>query len=642
MRRERGNVLLTAIFVAIFLFFLSVALLWTNRQDIALSLFMEHRIRAGSAARSAALESWARLRAEGAHTVSRFSFPGEVQARVELHEMEATEANPPMAELRARSTSGPVNSYTTIRMLKSTIATERKEKKDEPGRVLYLTDGRSRAQGLYGDFKLVPAKLEFQETDYLTAYQGPLFLSTPVQNSLEPFWVVDHVPVFMPNGTLMAYGPVALTAPKPTDETRLWVMRLEGEEFKWIDIPSPDTLGFDPHSQDTTEVKGRLPYEGRPSPWTVTSLRAVEDAGTQFIWVDEQPGTGADHEMLQKSRGAGFSVDSDSLTLSYGETRYVKNVWGYSLRGAIASYQNKVYSHGWQYLYRRYAGFPKNPPVPDNLGHQITRWPCILAYDLDSKRWEVAWSSLTDGGDVHSKETPNPNILLVSEQGKLYSFTQEGVPRLMQMESGGRVTLGANLTGSGTPVVYKGKPHLLEAEGLRDLESHELFGFEDLIQELPEISGLVVQPPAIVISEEGVGTGGPLSLEATEMRTTRHRHQFTYRIPPGVRPAVDGPDLWVPLVIEVSREDPSFNFLGEEPAIGPEGATFRVLARFDGERWQVLPHGIPPLLGGEQSGQKLSLDPEMRNLYCAWYEGLPPQRPRHTVVQIHTNPVLVQ
>ena len=61
-RRSRGNIILTALFVAIFLFFLSVALIWTNRQDIALSLSMEHKLKAQSAARTAAYEAFYRLR----------------------------------------------------------------------------------------------------------------------------------------------------------------------------------------------------------------------------------------------------------------------------------------------------------------------------------------------------------------------------------------------------------------------------------------------------------------------------------------------------------------------------------------------------------------------------------------------------
>ena len=47
---------ITALFIAVFLFFLSVALLVANKQDIALSLSMEHKLKAEMAARSVAFE----------------------------------------------------------------------------------------------------------------------------------------------------------------------------------------------------------------------------------------------------------------------------------------------------------------------------------------------------------------------------------------------------------------------------------------------------------------------------------------------------------------------------------------------------------------------------------------------------------
>ena len=65
MRKDRGNVILTALFVSIFLFFLSIALLWSNRQDIALSLSMEHKLKAQSEARSMAMEAYANLKEFG-------------------------------------------------------------------------------------------------------------------------------------------------------------------------------------------------------------------------------------------------------------------------------------------------------------------------------------------------------------------------------------------------------------------------------------------------------------------------------------------------------------------------------------------------------------------------------------------------
>ena len=51
-QKRRGNLLLTAIFIAALLFFMCVVLVSTNRQDISLSLFSEHHLKADLAAES--------------------------------------------------------------------------------------------------------------------------------------------------------------------------------------------------------------------------------------------------------------------------------------------------------------------------------------------------------------------------------------------------------------------------------------------------------------------------------------------------------------------------------------------------------------------------------------------------------------
>ena len=52
MSKQRGNILITALFMAIFLFFLCVALVSQNRMNISLGLSVDHRLKAESAARS--------------------------------------------------------------------------------------------------------------------------------------------------------------------------------------------------------------------------------------------------------------------------------------------------------------------------------------------------------------------------------------------------------------------------------------------------------------------------------------------------------------------------------------------------------------------------------------------------------------
>ena len=54
VKSKAGNILISAIFIAVFLFFLSVALISTNRQDINLTVLADHKLRARHAAEEAA------------------------------------------------------------------------------------------------------------------------------------------------------------------------------------------------------------------------------------------------------------------------------------------------------------------------------------------------------------------------------------------------------------------------------------------------------------------------------------------------------------------------------------------------------------------------------------------------------------
>jgi hypothetical protein len=635
MRGQRGNVIITALFVTIFLFFLSVALIYTNRQDIAMSLALEHRLRAQSASRSAALQGFSELRNTGGLSTTEYLYPHDVKARLQLAEVEATEDNPPILELRCKATSGQVNSSTTLRLRELSMAS-----KDETGpkRALFLTDDYTVAKAIYGDFKLIDVDLKLREGDSVASYQGPLFSSRLATNGLEPLVVRDYVPIFSPvDGTVGAIGPAFIMAPKPTDETRIWML---DDNFVWKGIPNPDDLGFDVKALNPDGVTTTAQFVGREQPWTVNSLRA----GAQWLWNDEQPATSGEIDMTEIT-GSSKDVDQSSV-LSYGDVPAVSPVWGYSLRGSIAACENKVYSHAWQYLYRRYPGHPRSPPIPKDLGHQLTRWPCILVYDQSEGIWQVAWSALNERGDASSKHVPDHTVLIVNSEEEVYSRSLDTGGRLIHLQKNGFVTLGPTVPNGKSLVMYRDKPHYLDGDGIVELESGKKFGFETLPAELPEISGDLVlgsdelpppppSPPVGDFNESEPSAPTLLSTDNRVARTTRYGYRFTYTIPVGIRAATDGKDLWVPLLVEVEKEKPSFKYVGEKPPFEGDSQTFRTLARFDGLQWHILPHGLRPLV----SGGNLGLQDNLRNLYATWYESLPDQRSRYTIVSIHHDPV---
>lgn len=665
MRNERGNVILTALFVAVFLFFLSIALLWTNRQDIALSLAMEHKMKAEAAARSGAMRVYTNLRAFDQPLAAMHGTVDSGAAwKAQLLELPSEGDRGPVVLLQCRGTSGPLSSYYTMHLLKTELGAQLP---DDRGRMLGFlsrstggggsveseeagssgeeTSAPAAASGggaplsangkvLYGDFELKEIDLGLDGTaEKFASYQGPLFASGPLGTPGSPLGVNAYLPVFSPLGaTPMAYGPLILTAPAPSVEHGLSVMTYQSEQFQWeaIPFPEPEPVDLDPPPRGVLELEAP-PVGG----WNTLAAKAIGDSGTTARWRDSKPGTADPSEALDLAAGSPFEIDSSGL-IEWSTAAKTPNQRGYVLQGAIAAHGQIVYSFGWEYLYRHYNGPFMPAPIPPIVGNTMTRWPCVRSYDLADKKWSTVWSSLQDNGDVKSDLVPDSGVLLVNSDGLCYSRTTSQPPRLLELQRGGGVTLGETIPGN-VMFMYRNQPHAVSSDpsepGIINLISRERFNFDSLPHRIPEIYGPVVaamsnETPDDGLSELEISSLGPDSSETPEVRTVRCEYNLSYQVDPGGSIASDGDDLYVDLLVRVEKKEPTYEFFGN---FAFEGGQRSVLARYDGERWHILPHGLMAALINGLSGPG-------GEMFCAHYSGLPKAKSRYTVVSIDTDP----
>lgn len=657
MRRSRGNIILTALFVSIFLFFLSVALIWTNRQDIALSLSMEHKLKAQSAARTAAYEAYYRLRKEG--TLAGFqsgTLDSGASYELELVTREPYGKRGEVLLVKARGKSGPVTSYLTLHLLETKIAGESNENDPRvlffPSSVIEAEDEESaleteimpdpadeaeeKANALFGEFTLevggpgVVASMQ--------ANEGPAFVSEGT--SLEPPSFEDTIPVHGgPN--LKGWGPVEVVAPEypGTAEGRPTALRLlkyNGKEFDWEEIDHPTELG-DPGPQGMT---GLLEMSA-PDNWTMSSVMGFTVANEEgapvpkafnFSWTEEKPPTLNAEDVDRVTTSEGVAIDP---IVEWKKSQVQQK---FQSRGAIFPVGESVYSHGWHYVYRPHDG--STPEEPTILhGSILTRWPCVLKYS-DGGGWEKVWSGLKESGVVISEIQPDPNVLLVTSNGKLYSTTpnsKEEERYLISLDSNGVKKLGDPIS-DGPIIMYRDEPYLLVSNSymmaFRNLlREGENIDFSTLPTYLPELSGEVVDVTGtemLILGMDGGYQGEPLDSTKRLTYTARPQTDIVYSLDGKGKVAVDGPDLWAILNVIVDVSEPTFEKGYVSPPY-PDGIR-QTLARYDGQRWHILPNGIRACLRNDD------LRAPSLNVVAALYPGMPVQKSRYTIIAEDTNP----
>ncbi|MCA9779888.1 MAG: hypothetical protein KC800_24335 [Candidatus Eremiobacteraeota bacterium] len=664
MRRSRGNIILTALFISIFLFFLSVALIWTNRQDISLSLSMEHKLKAQSAAKSAAYEAFYRLRRHGdLEGFQQGTLSSGAEYDIQLVTLEPLAKRGKVLLVRARGKSGPVTSYLTLHLLDTRIAGVSNE---NDSRVLLFpsaaaaptaeggetepteTESETTGQALFGDFEVTEGGPGLVAG--VKANEGPVFYGE--ETTVEPAAFLDY-PAVYGGPFLRTWGPVAVVAPEyPTQTgyraTRLRHLEYDGKEFDWELIDAPEELGDEPPEGVTDVYRMAAPDN---SLWTNGSVLAknvwtgieFESRIVSFNWTVEEPPARDKSDLDPEVEPPATNPEPVGNLIDWGMGGARKVQQQFQTRGAIYAVKQSVYSHGWHQLYQPHDGsFPFPPGFLD--GSTLTRWPCILKYTID-KGWEKAWTGLKEDGSVESEIRPDPTVLAVTSTGVIYTVTEpeEKKQRRLVTINGRSIKVGDPVP-DGQLIVYEDRPYLVPLDTTQPplinlLSDDDSIDFESLPQFLPELYGEVVDVTGtemLILGMEGGYQGEPLDSSKRLSYTAMPRYEFRYTLDPTSQIAVDGPDLWAMVRIELEEMEPTYEKgyvegpfpVDKKTKIGKRTA----LARYDGERWHIMPAGLRATLKSQ------SLSAPGAGVVAAIYPGLPKQVSRYSIISVDTNP----
>lgn len=428
---RRGNVLITALFMAIFLFFLSVAMVSTNRMDISLGLSVDHRLKADAAARAGlnwALRTmrtesdWAKKLKQGAPVLE-----SGARIEVEVRARSNKSGSPFLLVVTSVGTSGlvSVRHWAVVEEVKKTEGLS--PATQIFSRCLYEQDGKIFDNGLAmlaQDFQwyfLSQLPTENEEPNTLEASGGPLFAFAPEGTAVSPPSFIIALPMFLEGGG-QALGPQVRLEIVPPGR-HLVVLRLDPKtkEMTWEDIPDPGT------QEDLGRVSG-LPEINDEWEKSLPVVRMWEDP-RKAEEKDQEPWESRSIHMTGKGDHANgfeiFTVDSEkgiwdpetgtyrkiNDSVPWSEVAYVESKttteltlewkelddslavfldW-YSLTGeALSARGNKIACQGLHTFYgqlpiageRNFVDF--GTPVYESIVYQA---PCVLEYDLDTKKW---------------------------------------------------------------------------------------------------------------------------------------------------------------------------------------------------------------------------------------------------------------
>ena len=567
---RRGSLLLSALFMAAFLFFLSVALVVTNREDIQYTLFVDHKMRSNLAADGmldyalnvmrenpdweSRLSGWQPTFASGAtggvrtqlwtsapqpNNVSRYSLP-------------KINSNLPAIELIGSAESGPFHSERHM---------------------------------LLEEFRLADSLLSGNVKPHLFALTGGnLQVLTPSFT-----WEAVGAPPFTPlPGTVSAGGEDLhyLAEGQGTKPPEI-------QDFSKLTVAGIVMAGptMTPTSQQIPVGHGGSVLELNASKW---EWKVIPDPG-------EQLGTIVQPSIVPPTDSSGaagwdkMTLDWDTiaktpsaLTVDYSYFNGPRINW-YSLTGTRAEVRDGTYTcHGIHYFY---SGFRfKNTPTSNGMieskgkNNSLYHEPCVLQYNSKSGKWTVLLDFLKVGDPLEeptivSGPRPDPNSLVVTTGPRVY----------------------CKQAGSGDNSWYEVQPEQLQ------------------LSSLPKRPNLYALDKEFLYCDPRLPN--PLSLPMTVMNLHDIAPYF-----PEFLPVLNPAGTYDPRLTPIGGQEPPIylNWSIDEttltgakqdlfciatlysvitPPSGGQPTTSQVsaLAHFDGKRWQLLPAGLGLLLPSNSS-----------------------------------------
>ncbi|MEW6278560.1 MAG: hypothetical protein AB1758_08070 [Candidatus Eremiobacterota bacterium] len=553
--RRRGNILMMAVFIAVFLFFLSVALVTANRQDIMLSLSVDHRLRAQMAARAGSDVGLATARVKGLPAVDNMALTMESGARysVDVRDV-AFDQGVRHADILATGTSGFVSSERSLVVERIPFGPELSGSLP----LLFGKDAAGNLKSLGPSFKWTELGALPRADTWLAAGGGPLCVMAPRGTADPPPKIYDFVPQMNAEGVLV---PTLQEVQWPESEQpeHLLYMTFEITRLKWVDIPDPGSLD----GQSVPPMIDGDP-EGTPR-W-----QTVNAGGTEVTWTDSQF-TGQVQEW--------YGLTGPALTAENGVVYCHAN--HYLFKGT--TFQNQV-----QVV---------NGAVVNNPSQTPSKWykePAVLAFDLaqmssEKARWvkKVDLMTVEDpNSDPVIDQGPRPDFgSLAVVVGVVYAYDRndyrqvlrstpnlnwdaakmtEGVANGLCAYNGSlRTYVGSRYSDSSTRTVLEG----LDPNTQIRVHTAEIRG--DVLQN-GGYRQVVLDPELILESGLMPGVNGFASY---------------------------GEHLWTTAHLRVEAKEPGGMTLVELlGSPGPKGKVdyYDTLVHFDGKSWQVWPMGLQP------------------------------------------------
>ncbi len=560
MRKRRGNLLISALFMAAFLFFLSVALVVTNREDIRYTLFVDHTMRAQAAADGMLDYGLQVMRSQPQWEAMVQSAPppfsSGATARLEWRPwVSPSSFGPRYAPPGASTTRLPALQLTAVGQSGPFVA--RRQLVVEEFRLAdSLLQGSLKPHlfALVGDqLHILPPNFKW-ESGGAIPHQGPLVPRSfsaggsllrvcAKEEGTEPPEIQDFQPVTLPSGLRVAgaFGPVAgMSIPLGQGAKKL---EIESDKLSWKLLPDPgDQLGG------------------------VAQAKVEADASQAGVL----PGESLNWDILAPS--------TSDLTVDYSFFSGPRLNW-YAITGACAQAQGDRYiCHGTHYFY---SGFKfKNSDSPGGMirsqgkDAQLFEQPCIL--QLQGEKWTVLLDYLKVT-DLQSEPTvisglqPDPNSMLVDSKGQVLVHALGSEPGKwfrVELERLSESNVQADFFYQDQGVALVPRTNLPFKASLLGLSRHDLSGFF---------------PAFLPARNQSQPTGFALQ-PAQNPFAPEPRLDLYWNVKGPV--ASQGRDLYLAVQLMTRPEGSSQD---------PTGSPF-VLAHFDGEVWQLLPGGLAPML----------------------------------------------
>ena len=381
-RSRRGNLLLSALFMSAFLFFLSVAIVVTNREDIRSTLLADHKMRAEFAADGTLERDIQIMRSnpewEGALN-SGVSFASGANVRTSLRRLSTT-----MLALDVTADSNLV---------------------------------RAERHWIFEELRLADSLATGSLKPHLFALKGTTWEVLGPNFKWQALGATDTAMLphtFSANGANVFYqNKDEITLPTIQDNQPL--MLADG---------SVSNQGFGPVAGGE-DLKGNGPYvvELKEDKFTPTKVTGPDDP--TMLGRIKQPRINGEENGTPTYTTATVNGNTKTIDTSKYEGPVVD---AYLLTGTVAgTASNTYYAHATHVYYRGFT-FQNDAQGKGNIIQSVgpLKQPAVLKYDGGAKTWSKVVDLLKVTDDTSEPEIlggprPDPNYLWVTQSGKVYS-----------------------------------------------------------------------------------------------------------------------------------------------------------------------------------------------------------------------------